>query len=64
MAAIVRVRIEDVSDAQTTRLPDVPAPGTLIELDDGTCVIVTSVHPMIPPTGLVKAVVWAEFASR
>lgn len=63
MATLVRVLIESVRDAKTMRLPDLPAPGELIELDDGICVIVTSVHPTVP-TGLIQAVVRAELASE
>jgi hypothetical protein len=64
MADLVRVLIESVKEAKTMRLSGVPAVGDVIELNDGTCVIVTSVHPKIPATGLVKTVVWAEPASK
>lgn len=64
MPAIIGVVVEGGKyTKKTIRLPTMPDPGQLIELQDGTCVIVTSVHPMSPP-GLIEAVVCAELASR
>lgn len=65
MAAIVGVVIEGGKDAKknTIRLPNLPAPGQLIELHDGRCVIVTSVHPM-SRQNLIEVVVYAELASE
>jgi hypothetical protein len=45
MAALVRLIIGEQT-AKTVRLPELPAPGELIQLADGTRVIVGNVEPL------------------
>ena len=64
MPTIIGVVIDGGKHPKTTiRLPNMPTPGQLIELRDGTCVIVTGVYPQ-PAKGLIEAVVCAELASE
>jgi hypothetical protein len=59
MAALVRLIIDRHMAAETVRLPEVPVPGDLIHLADGTRVVV---HEIEPSKGIVVAEVRAKLA--
>lgn len=45
MPALVRLVIDQQTIIRTVRLPDIPRPGELIELADGTRVVVRTIEP-------------------
>ena len=60
MAALVRL-VVDRQVAKTLRLPEMPVPGDLIELTDGTSVVVREIE--LRQRGIVAAEVRAKLAS-
>ena len=63
MAALVRILIEKQPLARTVRLPDLPYPGELIELADGTRIVVADVEPAPRGRGIIAAEVRARPAT-
>jgi hypothetical protein len=60
MPALVRLHIDKHGDAHTVRLPEMPMPGELIELADGTRVVVRQIEPS--QGGIVVAEVRVKLA--
>jgi hypothetical protein len=60
MTALVRLIVDRQGAVKTVRLPEVPIPGELIELADGTRVVVSKIEPS--QDGLVAAEVRAKLA--
>ena len=63
VAALVRIVIEQQPLARTVRLPDLPHPGELIELSDGTRIVVSDVEPAPRGRGIIAAEVHARPAT-
>jgi len=61
MSAVVHLTIDRQEAGTTVRLPDVPAPGDLIELADGTRLIVREIA--LRSSGIVAADVRAKTAA-